>query len=437
MPPSNLSPLQSLVVRRTCRCLQLGQQSATTNRRFLSTTASIRNGAPVAAFGSSELLRRRHKAGKEYMTPAEVAKAERAKTLRSMKYSAFGIALCAVAMFGAIVLYPDPQKQERRAALNAQEAAAVADKLLVEQKTSPKSSVVRLDAPPSIGGSISDNLAGNQVDQVPTGTSTIPTIPRLIYLPSTPAPSNPASANEPNGTESKVEYQLVGLGIRTVSILSIQVYVVGLYIAVADIAKLQERLVHSVADPVATTLVPGEKTKLRELLLDADRGEEIWNSIIKDGGIRTAFRITPTRNTDFMHLRDGFVRGITARSASFSSTPALVSSDPSSNFQDESFGLALNDFKAVFGGTARRKLPRGEQLYLTRDATGGLSVYSEDKEGGRVNMGHVADERVSRLLWLGYLAGKNVSSEEARKSVVDGCVEFVERPVGTVATQVV
>lgn len=435
MPPSTLSPLQSLVIRRTCLCLR--QQSVTTNRRFLSATASTRNGAPVASFGSSELLRRRHKTDKEHMTPAEVAKAERAKTFRSMKYSAFGMGICAVAMFGAIVLYPDPQKKERRAALNAQEAAAVADKRLLEEKATSKNNMTRLDAPPSIGGTISDKTTIDEVDQVPTGTSTIPTIPRLISLPSGPSPSSPVSANEPGGIESKVEYQLVGLGIRTVSILSIQVYVVGLYIAVADIAKLQERLVHSVADPVATTLVPGEKSKLRELLLDADRGEEMWNSIIKDGGIRTAFRITPTRNTDFMHLRDGFVRGITARSASFSSNKGLVSSDPTSNFQDESFGLALNDFKTLFGGTARRKLPRGEQLYLSRDATGGLSVYTEDKEGGRVNMGHVADERVSRLLWLGYLAGKNVSSEEARKSVVDGCVEFVERPVGTVATQVV
>jgi hypothetical protein len=38
---------------------------------------------------------------------------------------------------------------------------------------------------------------------------------------------------------------------------------------------------------------------------------------------------------------------------------------------------------------------------------------------------------------LNYLAGKTVASEGARKSIVEGIMEFVERPVGTVATQVV
>lgn len=386
----------------------------------------------MPTYGSSELLSRRYKTNKEYMTPAQIAKAERARTVKRMKYSGYGIALCAMAMFGTIVLYPDPRKQERRAGLDAQEAAAIADRRLLDEKKT-KTNVAQLDAPPSIEGTFSAQSKIDEIEQVQTGTSTIPTIPRTIYLPSQAAPSTPASTNEPSGTESKVEYQLVGLGIRTVSILSIQVYVVGLYIAVADIAKLQEQLVHRVADPVATTLVPGEKSELRDLLLDPQRGEETWNQIIKDGGIRTAFRITPTRNTDFMHLRDGFVRGITARSAQLSKSSDSTTSD----FQDESFGSALNDFKSVFGGTARRKLPRGEHLYLTRDAQGGLAVYTEDKQGVRIKMGDVNDERVGRLLWLGYLAGQNVSSEEARKSIIEGCLEFVERPVGTVATQVI
>jgi hypothetical protein len=49
----------------------------------------------------------------------------------------------------------------------------------------------------------------------------------------------------------------------------------------------------------------------------------------------------------------------------------------------------------------------------------------------------VEDERVSRALWLNYLAGKKVASEPARKNIVEGIMEFVERPIGTVAAQVV
>ena len=170
---------------------------------------------------------------------------------------------------------------------------------------------------------------------------------------------------------------------------------------------------------------------MREKLLDKNQGEDLWNEIIRDGQLRTAFRIVPTRATDFMHLRDGFVRGVTARSAHFASNRQDLS------FQDESFGKALNDFKAVFGGTARRKLPKGEVLILSRDSRGTMGVYSEDNTGSRVHMGEVADERIGRLLALNYLAGAQVSSEPLRQSVIDGVLEFVERPVGTVATQVV
>lgn len=356
------------------------------------------------------------------LTPSQLAKAERARTIKRMRWSAYGIVACGLAIFGTIVLYPDPRKAERRRLLS-----------LKEEEEAKSKNVVKLDTPPSIGGPI-DALANvEEVEQIPTGTTTIPTFPKIIHLPSTAPPSTPAAANEPNGDQqASVEYQLVGLGVRTVSILSIEVYVVGLYIAVSDIAALQERLVHSVAGvDVATTLVPGEKKSLRQKLLDKTAGEDLWNEIIRDGQLRTAFRIVPTRSTDFMHLRDGFVRGITARSGHFANDRQDLS------FQDESFGEALNDFKTAFGGTARRKLPRGEVLLLTRDSRGTMGVYSEDKKGARVKMGDIADERVGRLLWLNYLAGATVSSEPARQSVVNGVLEFVERPVGTVATQVV
>ena len=128
-------------------------------------------------------------------------------------------------------------------------------------------------------------------------------------------------------------------------------------------------------------------------------------------------------------MRDGFVRGITARSAHFSQDLKDAS------FQDQSFGEAINAFKGVFGGGARRKIPWGETLYLLRDAKGKFSAVHEDKSGTRLMMGEVPDERVSRLLWLGYLAGSSVSSEPARKSVVDGCVEVCGRPVGTAGTE--
>ncbi|KIW79035.1 hypothetical protein Z517_08875 [Fonsecaea pedrosoi CBS 271.37] len=420
------SPARALLAKRVCRCtsskLPSGYPPTSNPRLTRLLSSSTHHNEPtspqpsfpsqIPTYGSSELLRRKYQKTNQE-TDVRRDKAERARTVKRMRWAGYGIAACTLAMFATISLYPDPRK---------------------EKPAEASSNVVRLDAPPSITNTLVDPSSKPQdVEQIPTGTSSIPFFPRIIHIASDAPPSTPASANE--GTQADVEYQLVGLGIRTVSILSIQVYVVGLYVAVPDIAALQKRLVEAAVPPsesVATTLVAGEKSQLKELLLDPVRGEQIWNDIIKDGQLRTAFRIVPTRSTDFMHLRDGFVRGITARSAHF------ASDRHDDSFQDESFGAALNEFKSAFGGSARRKMPKGDILLLVRDAQGKMTVWNEDhKKGDRILMGVVADERVGRLLWLGYLAGKNVSSDEARRNVVEGCMEFVERPVGTVAAQVV
>ena len=335
--------------------------------------------------------------------------------MKRMRYCAYGISLCALAMYGTIQAYETPK------------GGAV-------QQESKVVNTTHNDGPAA-----PDSVL-EQAELVPTGTSTIPYFPRTIHLSATPTatsqtaptPSLPAGTTpvpDPD-TPSGTEYQLLGLGIRTVSLLSIQVYVVGLYVASPDIAKLQERLIRTI-DPVATTLVPGEKQKLREVLLDPEKSHEVWNELLKHGEIRTAFKIVPTRNTDFMHMRDGFVRGITARASS----PIIAEAPEFTG--NNTFGQSMNDFKAVFGGGSRKKIPYGQTLWLLRNAEGVFQAVHEDKGGVREIMGEVTDERVSRLLWLNYLAGKNVSSEDARKNIVEGAVEWTGRPVGTVATQVV
>jgi hypothetical protein len=138
---------------------------------------------------------------------------------------------------------------------------------------------------------------------------------------------------------------------RSRPFLSIQVYVVGLYIAVPDIATLQERLTR-VLDPVATTLVPGERSQLKNILLDPERGEEVWNQILRDGNLRTAIKIVPTRNTDLQHLRDGFIRGITARAKHLEG----LGDGKAEMFSDDAFGAAVAQFKAIWGKTTEMAL---------------------------------------------------------------------------------
>jgi hypothetical protein len=77
-------------------------------------------------------------------------------------------------------------------------------------------------------------------------------------------------------------------------------------------------------------------------------------------------------------------------------------------------------------------------VLLTRDVDGKLGVLFQEKDGQdqALDFGVIPDERISRLIWLGYLGGKKVSSDGARNDVVKGIMELVERPIGSIETKV-
>ncbi|KAK5125361.1 hypothetical protein LTR85_000470 [Meristemomyces frigidus] len=286
--------------------------------------------------------------------------------------------------------------------------------------------------------------SGENIELVETGTSNVPHFPRTIYLPSSPdsaasasAPgivgtAQPNSPQNPGNAANQEEYTLVGLGIRTV--MWIEVYVIGMYVRTMDITTLQEKLIHSV-NPAASTLIPAEKEELKKKLLDPEQSREIWGEILKVPGIKTAWRISPTRNTDFGHLRDGFVNGINARKAE-----ARTLTKGETEYDSEDFGQAVQSLKAIFTGG---KAPKESILILARNNVGVLDVLFQPKpsESGKQKamelLGTVPDERIARLIWLGYLAGAKVSSPPAREGVVAGCVGFAARPVGSVETRVI
>lgn len=288
------------------------------------------------------------------------------------------------------------------------------------------------------------------IELVQTGTSSVPHFPRTIYLPAsvdddpnaeTPVPGliTAAQANtpvNPGNVSGQEEYTLVGLGIRTVSFLSIQVYVVGMYVRTQDISGLQSKLIHLV-NPVASTLVPSEKDSLKQKLLDPVASKEIWNELLNTPGMKSAWRISPTRNTDFAHLRDGWKTGIDKRTAEARQEARKLNPSAETQYDAEDFGASMRKFMTVFSGG---KAPKGSVMILTRNQQGALDVYFEaqpDKKEKEIqHLGSVGDERISRFIWMNYLGGEKVSSEAARQGVVEGCVSFASRPVGSVETMV-
>lgn len=282
---------------------------------------------------------------------------------------------------------------------------------------------------------------------VETGNSTIPYFPRTIRLPvGSPLSETPTSSALPASASAQArqqdeEYTLLGHGVRTVSFLRIQVYYLGIYVRTIDLAELQRRFVIQAAgNESATSLIPPEKTKLKENLLDDQASQATWDVVLRGQGIKSAVRIVPVRNTDFGHLRDGWVRGITTQTQDAARRALQEKREGPGEYDDDKFGQSVGDFKALFQG--RGKAPVGSVMVLTKDEAGTLSLSYQDapskeqREGGvpvaRQDLGRIVDERIGRLIWLVYLGGKNVSSEPARKSVVEGVMELVERPMGTV-----
>ncbi|KAL9575870.1 MAG: hypothetical protein Q9212_007615, partial [Teloschistes hypoglaucus] len=273
------------------------------------------------------------------------------------------------------------------------------------------------------------------------------------------------------------EYQLLGLGIRTVSFFGVQVYVVGLYVAKSSLPALQESLVRAFFTSsaagdstvsAATTLVEDEKEQLKLSLMGWDhdeRGVKIWDEVLRSGGVKSVLRIVPTRSTDYSHMRDGWVRSIDARAGAKSRKKEGVLPE----YQRVGLQESIREFRSIFG-LGRKGIEKGKVLLLQRDRAGELGVWHE-RDGEKENVtetqaeagqqpqrskaeqrrmveaekerrrkmewvGGMKDERISRLVWLGYLAGWNVASEGARESVVNGIMEIVGRPIGTIGTQV-
>ncbi|KAF2637316.1 hypothetical protein P280DRAFT_472468 [Massarina eburnea CBS 473.64] len=385
----------------------------------------------------------------------------RAAALRRRNWLALGAALSMIAPIILVRLWdlPPPEEQETKKGesrgiwdmISPRPTKTDSPRAAAEQFQGKRVVIAAGDkiiaAPTSSDHPVASDA--DTIELVETGTSYVPYFPKTINLP---------TSTGPESIESEAEYTLLGLGIRKVSFLRVQVYVVGLYVKTSSLHILQNHLINTI-NPTASTLIPGEKEDLRKALLDPEKSVQIWEAILAHKGtdaVDMVFRVVPTRGTDFKHLQDGWMRGVASRTdevrrkqadllrqqAAESKHISLPKPVDEGEFSDESFGLAMKDFKNLFQG--KGSAPKGSVIILGRDERGALNALYQpitktnkgEKMGEATKLGSVTDERVSRLVWLLYLGGQNVSSEEARKNVVEGLLKIVERPVGTVEARV-
>ncbi|KAK9236309.1 chalcone-flavanone isomerase-domain-containing protein [Lipomyces kononenkoae] len=190
------------------------------------------------------------------------------------------------------------------------------------------------------------------------------------------------------------EFWLLGLGVRTVSFLKMHVYAVGIYVAKEDIPEILKK-VRSVSSDLDK----------RSIVLDNELGVEIFNDLLQQP-VRFALKIVPVRNTDFGHLRDGFVRSVMASIKSHHRVIGEV--EPSEG---------INQLRSIF--SRKLSVPKNGELIMAMNKSGALKcTYSPKKKRAEV-LGEVTDRNVVKALLLHYLAGPQGASEQARVAFAD------------------
>ncbi|KAF9133413.1 Altered inheritance of mitochondria protein 18 mitochondrial [Mortierella sp. 14UC] len=197
-----------------------------------------------------------------------------------------------------------------------------------------------------------------------------------------------AKPNSVIDEDSKVEFpatipsedgspaRLLGLGVRKITFLKVQVYVVGLYAKASDLEDHNSRF------RALTEVQKFQRT-------DAASSDAAFRAIVQNP-IELVLRIVPVRNTNGPHLRDGFVRNLTH----------TIKQQNLNDVENEEAMKGIVEFKNLF--------PKG-----------------------KINAGQAMLFRNTRNTWLiesfflGYLQGDNPISSKARDSIAQGIQDLL------------
>jgi hypothetical protein len=190
------------------------------------------------------------------------------------------------------------------------------------------------------------------------------------------------------GRSTSDQFRLVAWGVRTVSFLGIKVYNVALYIPESQVPVLPS---------YAQSNIDGDP----------------WAPLIRIYECPMLLRIIPVRNTDYAHLRDGFVRSTLSRMKMEGEDEERVKT------RDDAVTL----FKGLF---PRQKMKKGEVLSIIKLGPE-LRMYA----GGNMeeDLGSVRNDDLARGLLSAYLVGDNVVSPDLKKNLTKRLKEIADAPL--------
>lgn len=190
----------------------------------------------------------------------------------------------------------------------------------------------------------------------------------------------------------KSDHKLIASGVRSVTFLGFKVYGVGLYIPQKDESKI--------AKIVSEYLKSSQGSSVESLLNDKEVSQRIINDISQQ--VSYAVRITPVRNTDFGHLRDGLTKSILA--------------SPMTKTIKEEVGNGVEQLRQVFLGH-RGSVPKNHSLWVVSD-TQNVAISYESKKLV-TEMGKITEPSIARVLLVLYLSNAKPLSEPLRKDFVN------------------
>lgn len=206
-------------------------------------------------------------------------------------------------------------------------------------------------------------------------------------------------------------YSLLGYGFRYVTFVSFKVYALGIYIADQD-----KHLVHDVLSTnfLSTVFIDTDQTKSHkenvDLAMRTPEKSSVLIGNLLDAGCRMMAKITPVRNTDFKHLRDGLVR--------------TILNHPEAKNNQELLNPGLEQLKNAF--TRKGKVPKDHDLMLELQVNGSLQVLYYDRANDEmVTMGLVNEPLVGKFLFSQYMSGPKPLSPTTQKSVAEHIVNMV------------
>ena len=182
-------------------------------------------------------------------------------------------------------------------------------------------------------------------------------------------------------------FELLGIGIRKVTFIGVEAYVLGLYVPRSTISKIYDL-------PIST-----------------DNRDEVFKDIITKSNM--AALIVPVRNTDLAHIRDGFIRSAIAR-RNVEIKELNMSPQEALAYRD-----AIDEQLKVFKDRMpHQKLKKAEQLALITNAESkDIILEINGEELCSWDGSCVKDLR--RLIFGAYLVGNKVVCEDARKTAFE------------------